>query len=383
MTNQMIYLLDKYARGDSGHYWVSGKLIRRALSDLKIPFLYINPSADQAQTEDMAVAVKFGSYRNLPETPTFTKEALSIIEEDLQDKSLDHGTIILNWIPQFTMSELSEIEEYRFSIDIKLAGITLPTSNAIQGKTSPNRYYGEELLDTNSRMNLLWVGEDVPETQRKKGRILQLPDYIENQPASKNRNYNRLCFYGQLSAYRGLTEILLIALFNPKLKIAIKGYGFSPRLVWRPIKFRIFRYKNWRDKPWLSVIFSAISLPLSLLRFLPNIDFSKKPFPSEDDLGLAISNAGGIFYCPKLPHGSGITMKSLYSGIPVIWNGNKSQAQTVLQSSYPVGHFKYFEIFIPGRIRRKLLWLNAQEGNFPLKPYQWSDYLNSIAAIKK
>ena len=102
-----------------------------------------------------------------------------------------------------------------------------------------------------------------------------------------------------LTPYRGLFEILVIALFNPKIKIRVRGYSFAKHRIWRPIKSSL-RYAGWKDNQVFSLLFSFASIFVGTLRLLPNIDFSKKPFPNERDFNYAMSSSNRYLMLPKI-----------------------------------------------------------------------------------
>ena len=91
----------------------------------------------------------------------------------------------------------------------------------------------------------------------------------------------------------------MIALFNPGLKARIKGYGYSSHRIFRPWKLPIFRYGSWRENLVASLLFSAFSILVSWIRYLPNVDFSAIPFETEADIDKAISETRVMFYCPN------------------------------------------------------------------------------------
>lgn len=182
-----------------------------------------------------------------------------------------------------------------------------------------------------------------------------------------------------LSPYRGLFEILVIALFNPKLKVHIRGYSFSSHRIWRPIKFKFTRYTGWKDNFIFSLFFSMCSIPIGLLRFLPNIKFSNNPFSDEAELDENLGLSRTVFYCPKLPHGSGLMTKSLSVGLPMLWNGLPGQAYDYLSNNYPQGNFKYWEIFVPGRITKKIWKIEPPE---PQESRMWAAVLGEISELR-
>jgi hypothetical protein len=72
--------------------------------------------------------------------------------------------------------------------------------------------------------------------------------------------------------------------------------------------------------------------------------------------------------------------KSLSAGIPILWNGLSGQAYDFLRSNYQEGQFKYWEIFLPGRMTKKLSMLTPPE---PQESRMWDEVLAEISEFKK
>jgi hypothetical protein len=177
-----------------------------------------------------------------------------------------------------------------------------------------------------------------------------------------------------------LGEILLIALFNPSLSVKIKGYGFSKFKVWRPMKFRFFKYTKWRQKPLPAIFLALVSLFVSTLRYLPNVEFDAEPFKSENEFLKAVIESNFVFVGCKLPHSSGVVLTALAAGIPVIWFGEKGEAVRILEKSYPAGRINYQDIFVPGRIRKVL---KKSSGHLPKPVFTWEMMLEEINIIRR
>jgi hypothetical protein len=369
----MIYIVNSQPFIGMGHHWVVDSYVRKALKELNHSFMYINPSSQLAKSEDGLNGQAENIYWEIEESSNL-RQIYEIIKAHSTKNNLAQATILFTWLPQFAIDDLAQLKFCALP-ELRIAAITLLSEQSINREKSEIRYYGQELFTKNSNFKILWTGENIPNYLSNNSFLRQLPDYHSNPRALEDRIGNNLSFFGQLSAFRGATEILLIALFNPTLKVKIKGYGFHSTRIFRPVRIKKLRYSSWRDNVFLAIMFSLVSIPVSFLRFLPNIDFSNVPFKSEEELGKAIADSGAIFYCPKFPHGSGITMKSLASGVPILWNGLPGHAQKILSEKSPFGEFKYYEIFIPNRISRKLFKVR----NCRTSPaYDWSDFLDEI-----
>lgn len=373
----MIYLVNKYGFGPVGHYWTCDYNLRLSMRELNISYTYLNPTADLAFLEDGIDNSQNFLYHNINQSEFNIENLISLINERDKLNPLEKKAILFSWLPMFDETELKLLQGLDKKIGI--AAITSRTSDSVLGNPTINRFYGQENFRNYSSNSFLWVWERVPTHTDELDRIFQLPDYIASLPAEEKRDWNQISFFGLLGGHRGMAEILILALFNPSLKVRIKGYSFSAARCWRPFKIKAFRYSSWKTKPWFSLPFTFFSLFISLFRFLPNVEFSRVPFETESDLSEAISKSGTLFMCLKYPFASGVVMKSLYSGIPVIWNIPLGQAREVLEKSYPIGQFKYWEIFVPGRFTKKL---KSIRGTHSHAPYSWEDYKKEINRLR-
>jgi hypothetical protein len=374
----MIYILNRYARLPFGHFWNSDFDIRKALRELKIGYTYLNPTANLGQTEDKTASSEKWQYKNIADGENFIGECLKFIVEDQKTSRSSNIKIFLPWVPMFTSTDLQKLSDFKTRKEISIFGLSMPTSDSTLGNIEKYRYYGQEMFENNSNFKLLWVGE-IPVLRTDLNlKILQWVDFIDFKPAKPLRDHNKISFFGLLGQQRGIAEILLIALFNPQTSIEIQGYSYSKIRIFRPFKFKSLRYSNWKQKPWLAIPFSLLSLLIDLLRYLPNVTFSDKPFPNEAELSDAISMTGATFYHAKYSYGSGITMKSLNSGIPVIWIGIEGYAVKILMKHFPEGRINYHEVLIPGRISKKLRKISSL---VPTSPYTWEDYVANLAIL--
>lgn len=72
--------------------------------------------------------------------------------------------------------------------------------------------------------------------------------------------------------------------------------------------------------------------------------------------------------------------KSLSVGVPVLWNGLPGQTYDFLNLTYPEGNFKYWEIFLPGRISKKLQSLPHLEA---LEPSMKDKVFEELLILRK
>ena len=371
-----VFLLDKRPYESSGHYWATNLTILNALNELNLTYDYISPSAELMSNEVTKSILGDHSFTIIVEND-FVLNAINYLVKKISLWKTEQFVIFISWIPDFNSEELNRLAEISEVFNVTFVGISMQTKESIAGNSNAEPYVGYETTSAIRNFKILWVPEISPKVDPRDS--LQIRHWIDFQsfkPAVGEREIATVSFFGQLSGFRGLGEILILGLTNPSFRIFIRGSGFSPRTAWRPYKRKIYRYSSFKANPVFSIIFTLISISLGFLRNLPNVDFIDEPFETEEDLNLAISKSGSIFICCKSRPGSGIVMKALASGVPVIWNGYEGNLFEILNRFYPEGRFEYYELFIPGRMRKK-----AKELNRPNPPFTWEDYKTELATI--
>jgi len=379
----LIYLIDYYNKNEYGHFWTQDSYIRKAFLEQNIGFTFLNPDAEIAQREDIGLTKnKKNRYENLGKVSFSTELILDFIKKDIISSKIDKIILLFSWYPQINKNDLDSIILFSKKVELVVAGIAPVLPAIILGERSDFRYYFEKEFETFPLTRILWVWDDVDLylNSRESDYIRRLPEYQSSIEAISNpQSQSSLSFFGMLSPFRGLAEVLIIGLFNKKLKIRIKGHGFVPWRVWRPFKNKFLRYQNWRQKPFISLFSIAISLLISALRYLPNVELSNEPFPTEKELDIAISNSQTIFYGAKLPLSSGIALKSLAAGVPVVWFGDEGEAFNFLGRKSPAGKINYVDIFRPNYIYRKVKQLENYQTS---AVFEWNDYKEEICSIK-
>ena len=376
----MIYILSRYPRLDRGHYWSFDGYIRRALRENQLEYQFLNPTSKLAFEEDQRFSQVNDKYIAIEDEGIFIQSAIKYILEDVNTCGHKKITILIPWLPQFSINEIQELDKVEEHVITKFVGLTILSPQQIQGQNNQKfRYEFEEYFEGKTNP-ILWVSDLVPQRYIQRKFIREFPDYAE---VNFNRNEQKpwdISFFGLLTPYRGIFEVLMIGLFNPKIRIRIKGYGFAKHRIFRPWKYRIFRYQNWRTNPIASIFFSMLSVLTSLLLHLPNIDFSDEPFETEEDLDWGMSQTKFMFYCPKLPHGSGLTNKSLAAGIPILWHGWQGKAFSMLSKNYPQGYLPYFKFFVPNYVYRKL---HTLEKPHDLQTQMWEKFSAEVSIIQE
>jgi hypothetical protein len=376
----MIYILSKYPQLDRGHYWAFDGYLRRALRENKLEHRFLNPSARIALNEDQQLGPINAGYVTVEDEGRFIQNAIDYISQDVKSETRKKITLLIPWLPQFTLDEIQKLDKIEEFVEVKFVGLTTLSPQQIQGHNNLKIRYEFEEYFAGKSDRILWVSDLVPQEYIQHKFIREFPDFAE---VNVNRNEKEtwdISFFGLLTPYRGIFEILVIGLFNPKVKIRIKGYGFAKHMILRPWKYRIFRYQNWRKNPIASIFFSGLSVLTSTLLHLPNIDFSDEPFETEEDLDRGISQTKFMFYCPKLPHGSGLTNKSLAAGIPILWHGWQGKAFSMLSENYPQGYLPYYKFFIPNYVSRKL---NSLDKPLDLQKQMWAKFSSEVLMIQE
>lgn len=363
----------------TGHFWNQDRYFRKFFRSLNLPYLYINPSADFAALEDGLSGGQNFRYHKTKGDSNFVEDSIKIISTDLSENLVHKAVIFFPWLPQFNGNEMHSFSRIESKTKISIGGVSVRKPEALWGIDGFKEQYVHQSLFIDRPFEIFWIGEAIPRQLLTVRQIRHLPEYAETNIKVGGKKLYDIAFHGMLSSYRGLFEILVIALFNPKLKVHIRGYSFSSHRIWRPIKFKFTRYTGWKDNFIFSLFFSIFSFPIGLLRFLPNIKFSKNPFSDEAELDENLGLSRTVFYCPKLPHGSGLMTKSLSAGLPVLWNGLPGQAHDFLATTYSQGNFSYWEIFIPGRITKKVSNLKPPE---PQQSRMLSAVLAEISEIR-
>jgi hypothetical protein len=379
VKNLVIYILDSSSRGDGGHLWITDRRIRRGFRERGLPYVFINPSAETARIEDEFDFNRNSRYLPLRGGKSFILDAIAWITKDLEEEKLQRATIFIPWLLQFTEIDLRYLLRLKDVVELSIAGITMHSVESLKDPSGIKHFKFQELFESDDAFKILWADAEVQEQISRSYSLRKWPQYEEGISAKKSEKNVTLGFFGMLSPERGLGEVLLLALFNPKLSVVIRGYSYRRFFIWKPTRFSYLRYTNWREKRLLSLSFGLISLLMSVLKYLPNVSFSDEPFPTEEDLLEAISESAAIFYYAKLINGSGIAMKSLACGIPVLWNGKFGSAVDSLHKSFPQGKFQNVELFIPNRLTKKV---HSIIGSKPQNPHVWSKFLEEVSVLK-
>lgn len=380
----MIYIIDFYKRNGYGHFWTQDSYLRKAFSEENVEFVFLSPDADLARAEDNIAGIQQCGYYEKLQGREFTfVNVIEYLRQEILVQSLDKVVLLFSWLPQISEADLRIIETLCELVETKVVGIAPVNAAVVLGQVSDYRYYFEKEFEKTKAERVLWVWDDVESYSSATTRpyIRRLPEYQSFQRLDLREDKNlSVSFFGMLSPFRGVAEILLIALFNPKLQILIRGHGFVPWKTWRPFKNKLFRYQNWKQKPLVSLFSIAISTLISGFRFLPNVNLINLSFPTENDLDEAISKANIVFYGAKLPLSSGIALKALASGIPVVWFGEEGEAFNFLIQNSKEGRIAYHEIFVYNRIYKKVLALQ----NFrPAGVFTWEEYKKEVISIRR
>jgi hypothetical protein len=296
----------------------------------------------------------------------------------------EKSVVIFTWLPSNTPEFYSNLFSKITNKDVAFFGISTLKSSSVLNYDKNYSFELQEIFDEYENFKVMWVWHEPNRNEFSGTKLRRLPEFhsvnIDSNLLNKKNDSIRLNFYGGLNSFRGLGEILLIALFNPRLAISIKGYGFSKFKVWRPVKFKFFIYSKWRQKPLAAIFIALVSLLLSTLRYLPNVEFDPEPFESQDEFEKAIATSNFVFYGCKLPHSSGLALTALAAGVPVIWFGEKGEAVRILEKAYPAGRINYRDIFVVGRVKKIL---KNSNGYLPKSVFTWEMMLEEISTIRR
>ncbi len=379
----MIYLIDPYGNTGFGHFWKVTLDFYEALTALNLEFSVLTPTPGELTKarEGRITSV----CAEVQKVPSILEERIEFFEKFLTCLNMELGktVVIFTWLPadppEFYEDFFSRIENQNVSL---YAISTLKSTSVIDY----NENYSFELQETFEKYScckVLWVWHEPNKLVNPENKVRRLPEFHSVKTNTKLSNENSeqlsLSFYGGLSSFRGLGEILLIALFNPGLSIRIKGYGYSKYRVWRPVKSKLFRYSRWQQKPLIAMFIASVSLIISTLRYLPNVAFDPIPFRNEEEFLKEINTSKFCFIGCKLPHSSGVALSSLAAGVPVIWFGDKGEAVRTLIMSSPSGRIDYGDIFVIGRIKKMLTNFNCFNSK---EVFSWESMLQEIEHVR-
>jgi hypothetical protein len=162
--------------------------------------------------------------------------AIAEIEKEILKKSLKKVIIFLTWMPQLSLDEFQKIEKLEKVTDIIYVGVSILTADQIRGEKREEFRYMFEKEFSRKKSRIHWVSDYDSSEYLNTSFVKEIPDYAEMLVLSKKDPEYNLGFFGLQTPYRGLFEIFTIALFNPRLKVCIKGAGFAPHRIFRPWK---------------------------------------------------------------------------------------------------------------------------------------------------
>lgn len=252
-----------YGVSNKGHFWHQDYYFRKMFRTLGLRYVYLNSSSEMARSEDLVNLNTNYRYETIVDSTSYVSEVISFISEDVLAKELSAVVLFCPWLPQFSRADLEKMSSIKVPATITIAGITMrEQSSTWESKDHPVLFTHQNLFNSDP-FKLLWIGEPVPLQFETLKQIRFLPEYAETKINSNLPKKFDFSFHGQLASYRGLFEILLIALFNPNLKVNIRGYSFAAHRVWRPVKYRMFQYTSWKEN-FIFLFFSAYFLCQSL-----------------------------------------------------------------------------------------------------------------------
>jgi hypothetical protein len=375
LNNTATLLVERQEYSAPGHYWQMAANFRKVFIEDGREYMFISPSSLVAFSEDQTFSseVKKLSYVTVPSDEDFYQNVLNEIEKFATQYTGVSIILIFLWLYDLAIEDFQAALKLTEKYPITISGISFFT-----GDNSKNHdfIYEKEFSESGS-CKKLWVWAEIPLNRKINGnsKLRRLPEYHPSIPRLQVPTDPTLGFFGKLNAARGLPEVLLAALFNPSIKVVIKGYEYQRLQMWRATKYKFMTHSNWRRKPWVSVIRKILNRFFLFLLNLPNVEFSPIPFSNDPEMQKAITKCSAIFYGAKLPYSSGVALTSLASATPVIWFGNDGEAVSQLMKAFPEGRIRYLDVFIPGRIAKKLENVTKLT---PSEMYGWLEFKNEV-----
>jgi|GEM_PF-5564917 len=368
-------LFETHEYDDPGHHWQMAANFRKVFLESQNDFVFINPSADQAREADSKLLKGPGeySYMYVPSGQDFYLEALSEVvklAENNPDRLLN---LIFLWLPELPPDDLQSFIRLATNHNISISGISF----AVDPSRGCVDFHFEREFSESTACKKLWVWVEIPENPKfsVNSKLRRLPEFVPSKRRVQSIDTVKIGFFGRLSSDRGLSEVLLLALFNPGICFEIRGHGYQGLYMWRATNYKTLKYTNWKRKPWAAVLSKILNRFYFLLIRLPNVDFNPKPFDHHDEFEHAIANCSAVFYAAKLPITSGVALTTLASGTPLLWLGRKGAAVKQFLVAFPEGRIRTWELFIPKWIERKMQKLSKLE---PKEIYSWDAFKTEI-----
>jgi glycosyltransferase involved in cell wall biosynthesis len=368
-------LFETHKYDDPGHHWQMAANFRKVFLESENDFIFINPCADKAREADSTLLNNVGyySYVNVESGKNFYLNALSEVDKLARSNPGRHLNLIFLWLPELPANDLNAFIRLTTIHSISISGISF----ALDPSSGSEEFYFEKEFSESEACKKLWVWVDIPSNRNHivNSKLRRLPEFVASKKRIQSSDEMTIGFFGRLSAERGLPEVLLLALFNPRIRFEIRGSGYLGLYMWRATKYKLLKYTNGKRKPWAAVLSKILNRFYFLLRRLPNVDFNPTSFNHHDEFEHAIANCSAVFYAAKLPITSGVALTSLASGTPLIWLGSKGEAVKQFLAAFPEGRISTWELFIPKRIERKLQKLSKLE---PKEIYSWDAFKTEI-----
>ena len=373
-TNPLTVFFDHHEHNNPGHYWQIAANFRKVFLESQNDFVFINPSSENAREADSLLVTEVGqySYINALSGDDFYLDAFNKLDKLIQNNPNRFLNLIFLWLPDVPVSDLNAFIKLTSIHNISISGISFPTDLS---KGITEFYFEKEFSESNA-CKKLWVWDEIPDNRNfdVNSKLRHLPAFVPTNRKIQSLDIMTIGFFGRLQSARGLPEVLLLALFNPRIRFEIRGPGYVG-LVWVATKCKILKYTSGKRKPWAAVLSKFLNKFYFLLLRLPNVDFNPTPFDHHDEFEHAIANCSAVFYAAKLPITSGVALTTLASGTPLIWLGSKGTAVKQLLVAFPEGRIRTWELFIPKRIERKLQKLSKLK---PKEIYSWDAFKNEI-----
>jgi hypothetical protein len=374
----VIYVVDPFGFENHGHHWHFSVQMSLAIIELGEHFEFISPTANRLFGELGCVPNQnlFSAIETHGGTGALKQKLFDLISELNSNQS--KSVILFTWLPIFTQEEFVSLLRAIKNPNLSIVGVTSLSDESCKNYDDNYFFTLEQVFIHNNNCKILWVWHEPNPLTFDLGKVRRLPEHHSHVLTKVDtfRSVNQLSFFGRLSFSRGFTELLIIALMNPSLRIFAKGLGYKNSGLWRPSR----NYHSFRRNPIKGILSIVISYGFSLLMMLPNVKIDTKPFMSESEFNLGVSNSHFVFVGCKSPLSSGVALSALASGVPVIWFGKEGEAVNNLKRSCVLGRINYLDIFTPGKITRKVKNLR---GFKPKEVFTWEMFKEELIYLKQ
>lgn len=315
-------------------------------------------------------------------SPQSFSEAFQLVRDDVLRHPSDRA--VLFW-PAWPQVDLHFIEELGASFPFPFEIITLANiSNFVRRSdkiSTDAKFLLRALNIPQIRTIFYWDSletDELPSILQTKCRKIE--EFHDGALTSENQEEKKLAdvgFFGSsLSASRGLLEFVLLALMNPRLKFLASGGEpvWTGGLLSERVKHR------WFIRKVLAVSEFVIGLlTRHLAARLRNLRFEVRHSPTQVALNDHMRGVQYVFAAGHIhPYSSGIALKSLALGIPVLWTSGNSAVANHLTTLCGDGRLQLRNFLIPNSLTSKIMEQRIQV--MENQVVSWDRFKKSLAS---